>query len=133
MEPHRTVFRVRYGECDQGGVVYHANYLNYFEVGRTEFLRTLGTDYASIERGGVFLAVVESRLFYRSPARYDDEIVVLTRVLACRRVGFTVETQIYCMADGRLLAEGNVKLAALNSSGQVVGLPSQLRATLEAL
>lgn len=133
VEAHQTVIRVRYGECDQGGVVYHANYLNYLEVGRTEFLRSLGTDYASIERGGVFLAVVESRLFYRSPAVYDDEIAVLTQVVSCRKAGFSVETRILRLPDERLLAEGFIKLAALNSNGQVVGLPRDLRATLQAL
>lgn len=133
MEAHRTVLRVRYGECDQGGVVYHANYLNFFEVGRTEFLRSLGTDYASIEAGGVFLAVVESEVAYRAPARYDDEIAVLTQIVSCRRVGFSVGTQIRRVVDDLLLTEGIVKLAALNPSGQVVGLPQHLRTVLGAL
>lgn len=130
MAAHETVLRVRYGECDQGGVVYHANYLNYFEVGRTEFLRSLGTDYASVEKGGVFLAVVESRVLYRAPARYDDEIVIVTEVQKCRRVGFTVETRIRRLKGDMPLADGIVKLAALNPAGQVVGLPGELREAL---
>ncbi len=77
--------RVRYAETDQMGVVYHANYLVWFEVGRVEFIRKLGMDYRSMEQeDGIGIAVVDVSARYRYPARYDDELVIETRLLAAR-------------------------------------------------
>lgn len=73
-------FRVRYQESDQMGVVYHANYLSWFESGRTEMLRKLGFDYRSLEEQGVLLPVTEANLQFKSPARYDDLIAVHARL-----------------------------------------------------
>jgi acyl-CoA thioester hydrolase len=75
---HRV--RVRYQETDQMGVVYHTNYLNWCELGRTELIRELGYPYRDIEAKGLILPVVEAELKYRLPARYDDEIEIYTRV-----------------------------------------------------
>src|SRR6201991_3442280 len=80
-----TRVRVRYAETDQMGVVYHANYLVWFEVGRVEFVRQLGLDYKSMEvEEGCGIAVVEATARYRAPARYDDELVLQTRLVAAR-------------------------------------------------
>ena len=80
-----TRVRVRYAETDQMGVVYHANYLIWFEVGRVEFIRQLGLDYKSMEQeDGCGIAVVQVDARYRAPARYDDELVIETRLLAAR-------------------------------------------------
>jgi len=86
-------FRVRYQETDQMGVVYHANYLNWFEIGRTEMLRELGFTYRELEDGGVFLPVTSADLQFKSPARYDDLVVVLARLtnFAALRVVFEYE------------------------------------------
>jgi acyl-CoA thioester hydrolase len=83
--PIRTKLRVRYAETDQMGVVYYANYFVWCEIGRVEFFRSLGHDYKSMEiEDDCHLPVVEATCRYRSPARYDDEVVVETRVTALR-------------------------------------------------
>jgi len=77
--PVRTQIRVRYAETDQMGVVYYANYLVWFEIGRVELLRSLGFAYSQLEKEhGCILPVVEANCRYRAPARYDDEIVIET-------------------------------------------------------
>lgn len=73
--------RVRYQETDQMGVVYHANYLNWFEVGRTELIRELGMPYQTLEARGLLLPVIEADLKFRSPARYDDLVMIDTKVI----------------------------------------------------
>src|SRR3712207_5575615 len=76
--PVSVELRVRYAETDQMGVVYHANYLVWCEIGRVEFIRALGTSYASLERSGVTLAVAEASVRYHAPARYDDLVRIET-------------------------------------------------------
>jgi len=76
-----TSFRVRYQETDQMGVVYHANYLNWFEIGRTEMIRELGFSYREMEEAGALLPVVDLDVKYHQPARYDDQITVFTRMI----------------------------------------------------
>src|SRR6201996_7027607 len=77
--------RVRYAETDQMGVVYHANYLIWFEVGRVELMRQMGLNYKEMEREeGCGIAVVEANCRYRAPARYDDDLIVRTRVTGAR-------------------------------------------------
>ena len=72
-----TTLRVRYAETDRMGVVYHANYLVWFEVGRTDLLRGLGWTYREMEESGVMLPVIEAHCEYRRPARYDDPLIVI--------------------------------------------------------
>ncbi len=80
-----TRLRVRYAETDQMGVVYHSNYFIWFEVGRVEFIRQLGLNYRTMEtEHNAFIAVVEATCRYKSPARYDDELIVRTRIGAIR-------------------------------------------------
>lgn len=99
--------RVRYAETDQMGVVYHANYLVWFEVGRVEFIRKLGMDYKSMEReDGIGIAVVDVSARYKAPARYDDELVIETRLLAARGPLIRFGYRIVRAADGLLLCEG---------------------------
>ncbi|MDD9265912.1 acyl-CoA thioesterase [Paenibacillus sp. GCM10023248] len=85
--------RVRYAETDQMGVVYHTNYLNWFEIGRTELIRELGYPYRTIEDKGLLLPVVEADIKFLKPARYDDLVTVYTRVLekSSVRLHFTYE------------------------------------------
>jgi acyl-CoA thioester hydrolase len=76
--------RVRYAETDQMGVVYHANYLVWFEVGRVEFIRQMGLDYKSMEKDeNALIAVVEVSARYKAPARYDEELIVRTTMADC--------------------------------------------------
>ncbi|SCW54674.1 acyl-CoA thioester hydrolase [Paenibacillus tianmuensis] len=85
--------RVRYQETDQMGVMYHANYLNWFEVGRTEMIRELGMPYQALEARGLLLPVIEADLKFRSPARYDDLVTIDTKVVELRslRIQFAYE------------------------------------------
>lgn len=78
---HQHQLRVRYEETDQMGVVYHANYLTWFEIGRTELIRGLGYPYRRIEDMGLLLPVVEAEVKFKKPARYDDLVIIHTRVI----------------------------------------------------
>ncbi len=101
-----TRVRVRYAETDQMGVVYHANYLVWFEVGRVEFIRQTGLDYATMEREGAMIAVVEATVRYKAPARYDDELLVRTTLVGIRGAIVRFRYQIVRASDELLLCEG---------------------------
>lgn len=102
-----TRVRVRYAETDQMGVVYHANYLVWFEIGRVEFIRQLGLDYKSMEREeGCGIAVVDVSARYKLPARYDDELIVQTRLTAARGAVVRFAYRIVRAEDNVLLCEG---------------------------
>jgi acyl-CoA thioester hydrolase len=99
--------RVRYAETDQMGVVYHSNYLIWFEVGRVELIRSMGLDYKRMEaEEGCGIAVVDVHVRYRAPARYDDELVVETRLLAARGAVIRFGYKVLRVADDVLLCEG---------------------------
>jgi acyl-CoA thioester hydrolase len=99
--------RVRYAETDQMGVVYHANYLIWFEVGRVEFIRQLGMDYKSMEsEDGALIAVVEATARYKAPARYDDELIIRTTLAGVRGPIVRFRYAIVRAADETLLCEG---------------------------
>ncbi|MGA3032390.1 MAG: thioesterase family protein [Terracidiphilus sp.] len=110
--PVTTEVRVRYAETDQMGIVYYANYLVWFELGRVELLRSLGLAYSQLEKEHeCILPVVEAVCRYRSPARYDDEIVIETRPAMLRGSVIKFAYQIYRKLDQKekqreLLAEG---------------------------
>jgi acyl-CoA thioester hydrolase len=122
-----TRLRVRYGETDQMGFVYHPNYLVWCEIGRTELMRELGFAYADIERGGIFLAVAEASLRYARAARYDDAVRVVTTVVAAqsRTVTFGYEIR-RDDAEGELLAGATTKLIAIDAHGTPRRLPNEL-------
>lgn len=116
MIEHETRLRVRYSETDQMGYVYYGQYLTYLEVARTELIRSLGMPYSELERAhGVMLPVREARLLYRRPVRYDEEIVMRTRIAEKpeRRVKF--ETQIL-NGSGEVLTEGWVELVFVSAA-----------------
>jgi acyl-CoA thioester hydrolase len=123
--------RVRYSETDQMGVVYHANYFVWFEVGRTDLLRHAGWSYRELEAEGVSLPVIQAHCEYRLPARYDDELEIRTKgaVLTHVRVEFTY--QIIRAADGALLVTGHTIHAALDRDGRPCRLPSRVRDLLD--
>jgi acyl-CoA thioester hydrolase len=99
--------RVRYAETDQMGVVYHANYLVWFEIGRAELIRQMGVNYKDLEREeGCALAVVEVTARYKAPARYDDQLIVQTSLLAVRGAVVRFAYRIVRAADDVLLCEG---------------------------
>ena len=99
--------RVRYAETDQMGVVYHANYLVWFEVGRVEFIRQLGMDYKSMEQEeNALIAVVEATARYKAPARYDDELMIRTTLAGVRGPIVRFRYAVLRAADETLLCEG---------------------------
>jgi acyl-CoA thioester hydrolase len=99
--------RVRYAETDQMGVVYHANYLIWFEVGRVEFIRQLGMDYKSMEaEEGALIAVVEATARYKAPARYDDELLIRTSLAGVRGPIVRFRYVILRATDETVLCEG---------------------------
>jgi acyl-CoA thioester hydrolase len=121
-----TRVRVRYAETDQMGVVYHANYLVWFEVGRVEFIRMLGLDYKSMEADeGCGIAVVEATARYRAPARYDDELIVETSLLAARGSVIRFGYRILRVADGVLLCEGETVHVVVGKDMKKRSLPSK--------
>jgi acyl-CoA thioester hydrolase len=101
-----TTLRVRYAETDQMSVVYHSNYIIWFEVGRVELLRRLGFSYLEMEKDGLNLPVVEVKCRYKHPASYDDEITIRTRLVQMRTSLLRFQYDVLRKADGRLLAEG---------------------------
>ncbi|HZY74386.1 MAG TPA: thioesterase family protein [Edaphobacter sp.] len=116
--------RVRYAETDQMGVVYHANYLVWFEIGRVEFIRQLGLDYKSMEREeGCGIAVVDVSVRYKVPARYDDELTVQTRLIAARGSVIRFGYRIVRMADGALLCEGQTVHVVVDRTMKKCSLP----------
>jgi acyl-CoA thioester hydrolase len=126
-----TRIRVRYAETDQMGVVYHANYLVWFEVGRVELLRELGFDYARMESElDTGVVVVEARVRYKAPARYDDVIVVKTRVAHLRGSLLQFAYELMREQDGTLLAEGETTHMITNRKLEKKPLPPECVAAL---
>ncbi|MBN1823058.1 MAG: acyl-CoA thioesterase [Endomicrobiales bacterium] len=121
--------RVSYADTDQMGMVYYANYLVYFERGRTEWLRDHGIAYSDIEKKGVFFPVVESRCKYVSPARYDDVISVFTDVSGVGPA--SVEFSYKIKLRDKLLATGFTKHPLVNRGMKLVKIPPDIKKVLE--
>lgn len=118
--------RVRYAETDQMGVVYHANYFVWFEVGRVEFLRQLGFSYKDMEQqDGCAIAVVDARCRYKAPARYDDEIVVRTHLRNVRESLVHFGYELVRAEDGKLLAEGETTHVVIGSDLKKRSIPEK--------
>ena len=121
----KTDIRVIYGDTDQMGVVYYANYLRYFEAGRNEYLRAHGLRYREFESTHqVFLPVVEVQARYQQPARYDDLLSVYTELARIGRA--SVRFQYRVERDGVLLASGHTLHACVTRSGEVTALPQSV-------
>ena len=121
-----TTLRVRYAETDQMGVVYHSNYFVWFEVGRVELLRQLGFTYGEMEsEDGCVIAVVDARCRYKSPARYDDEIVIRTHLKNIRESLIHFGYEAVRAADGALLAEGETTHIVVDSEMKIRALPEK--------
>ena len=127
--------RVRYAETDQMGVVYHANHLVWFEVGRVEFLRQLGFSYREMEENDqCFIAVVDVRCRYKAPARYDDEVIVRTQLKNVRESLVHFGYELLRVADGALLAEGETTHVVTDANLKKRAIPERYaRAFREAM
>ncbi len=124
--------RARYAESDQMGVVYHANYLVWCEIGRTDFIREFGVSYADLERRGVVLAVSEATLRYHDSARYDDRIRIETRLAEVRSRAITFDYLITNIDTGARLVSARTTLVSLDASGRPSALPAEFRAQLQS-
>ena len=113
------------------GVVYHANYLAYFEQGRTELLRSLGRAYREVEEEGLRLVVADAGLKFHRPAGYDDLLRVRTRLASISGVRMRFEYEVDRPLDGVLVASGHTTLASTDAQGRPTRLPEDLRATIE--
>ena len=119
--------RVRYAETDRMGLLHHANYLIYFEQGRTELLRSLGLSYKDLEDQGYLLVLTKIDVRYRWPARYDDLLTLKTTVVRTTMVRIDHRYELSC--EGRLLAEATSTLACIDREGRPQALPDYLRNT----
>src|SRR5437868_3560325 len=123
-EWHETLVRVRYSETDKMGVVYHANYLIWFEIGRTEFCRARGFSYRDMEENdNAFLVVAESYCRYKAPAHYDDELIVRTQITELRRRSLRFGYEILRISDGVIIAEGETGHVVTDFNGRVRSFP----------
>jgi acyl-CoA thioester hydrolase len=130
---NETKIRVRYAETDQMGVAYHSNFLIWFEVGRVELMRQLGFAYKEMEeRDGCFIAVVDARCRYKAPARYDDELLVRTRLRNVRHALIHFGYEVVRAADGVLLAEGETTHIVTDARMQRRALPERYAQVLSA-
>ncbi len=121
-----TAVQVRYAETDQMGVVYYANYLVWFEIGRTDFCRQHGFAYREMERqDGLYIMVAEARCRYKSPARYDDQILIRTCLKETRRRVLIFAYEIYRQATNELLAEGETVHVVTDREGHPRSLPDK--------
>jgi acyl-CoA thioester hydrolase len=125
-----TRLRVRYAETDQMGVAYYANYLVWFEVARTDFLRQLGWTYREMEAGGVFLPVIEAHCEYKRPARYDDELVIGTSGRLVSGVRLTFEYVVTVAGRTDVVATGYTAHAATDPAGKPCRLPARVHEVL---
>jgi acyl-CoA thioester hydrolase len=117
--------RVRYSETDRMGLLHHANYLVYFEMGRTELLRAQGLSYKDLEDQGFLLVLTRLQVRYRQAARYDDLLTLRTTLLRTTLV--KIEHGYELFRDGELLTEGQTTLASISRDGKVQPLPECLR------
>ena len=118
--------RVIYGDTDKMGYVYHAHYFRWFEIGRTELLRSFDLSYKAIEEKGIFLPVSEAHCNYVAPIMYDDTLIVETGLDATVRGGFKFNYRLYRESDRRLIAEGYTRHPCVNGDGKVVRPPQFL-------
>ncbi len=124
--------RVRYAETDQMGVVYHSNFIIWFEVGRVEAMRQLGFSYKQMEQDGCHLPVMEVRCRFKAPALYDDEILVRTQVKNVRAGMVHFVYEVRRKGEGALLAEGETVHFAVDNRGHKRALPDKYMLPLRA-
>jgi acyl-CoA thioester hydrolase len=122
----RLVFRVRYVECDPMGFLHHSNYLPFFEMGRTELLRAYGVSYRELEERDVLFVVTKVAMSFKRPARYDDELELVTKIVKQTHVRIDHAYEIFNKGTGVLLCTGESTIACINRKGEVQGIPEFL-------
>jgi len=124
MKAYTTTVRVIYGDTDNMGIAYHANYFRWFEIGRSEMFRSLGLAYRDMENRGIFLPVSEVGCKFLAPIRYDDLLVIETTLDPAVRGGMKFDYRIFKKNDDTLLARGFSKHACMNQARKVVRPPA---------
>ena len=127
MITHKTTYRVIYGDTDNMGIAYYANYLRWFEMGRTELFRALGLPYTAIEEKGLFLPVSEVFCKFQNPIRYDDLLIIETSLDDGVRGGMKFDYCLHGEDEKTTIATGYTKHAFLDKTGRVVRPPEFLR------
>ena len=133
MVEHKTSVRVIYADTDAMGVVYHTNYIKWFEVGRCELLRSIGYPYAKMEEEGILLPVVECNCKYRLPAVYDDLLEITARIGEMKGATVTLEYEIRKQETGELLVTGSTKHAVTDPKFKPIRLRDRNRGLYERL
>ncbi len=134
IEYHDAIVRVRYAETDQMGVVYHANYLIWFEVGRVELMRALGLEYKRMEiEDDCHIVVADARCRYHHSARYDEVLRIRTRIAESRNRTIRFSYEVVRDADGKVLANGETTHVICGSSGRPKTLPEKYRSILSGI
>jgi acyl-CoA thioester hydrolase len=131
MNTHQTNYRVIYADTDNMGVAYHANYLKWFEIGRTEMFRSYGLTYKAIEGRGFSMPVSEAYCKYMASAEYDDVITIETSVDKSMRAGMKFDYRIFKAEDGKDLVKGFTKHAFVNEKGRIVRPPDFIKEILK--
>jgi acyl-CoA thioester hydrolase len=122
MDTIDTTVSIRYAETDQMGVVYYANYLVFFEVGRNVYFNSIGSSYVDMEREGVYFPVIESLCRYRHPARYGDDIIIRTTIAEMKPTRVKIDYKIIRSKDNLLLAEGSTEHAFMSREGKPLNI-----------
>ena len=124
-QPQHTIsIRVRYPECDPMGYLHHSVFLQYFEMGRVEMLRSHGHNYADLERDGVFFVVIKVQVNYRSPARYDEELTLTTKI--ARQTHVRIDHAYELRRGDTLIADATTSIACVGRDGQLRAIPANL-------
>jgi acyl-CoA thioester hydrolase len=125
LQEHSTTLRVRYDECDPMGLVHHSNYLKYFEIARTELYRAGGGNYREFESGGLYVVVVRVDCRYKSPAKYDDELVIHVAISQMTEAKIVQAYRV--QREGTTIVTADVTLAVIDGQGRPQRIPQSLR------
>ena len=131
----RAQHRVIYADTDAGAVVYNANYLRFFEIGRTEMMRNWALPNSEVETHGIILPVTETYLRYKAPAVYDDLITIATSLAELKKVSCRFHYRISCQRQGReqLLVKGFTNHACVNRQGKLTPFPEEVRQRIKQI
>jgi len=121
---HTITFRIRYPEADAMGYLHHSRFFQYFEMGRIELLRAAGHSYADLEKQGIFFAVIKAECRFKAPARFDDELTLITRII--RQTHVRLDHTYELRRGTILIAEGSTTIACVDRTGRLVQIPTTL-------
>ena len=129
---HEIRVRVRYADTDTMQVVYYANYFVWFETGRVELLRSRGLVYRDLEKMGSYIPVVEAAASYKAPARFDDELIVKTRIARMGNSSMRFENEVYKLPGMELLCTGHTVHVLVGADGKSREIPAEIRSKLSS-